>query len=113
MSDISLIQKEIEEIRKGNAQHYLDDTKNFKEIKDSIAELKNNRDDKHNELLEMLAPIQSHMKRVEPMIQSYEDNRVFMAELKSKGQVVLYCAGALLTVSAAYFVIKNWLISIK
>lgn len=71
-------------------------------------------DNKSKEKLDdFISEMSSHMKRVEPVILSWEENQIFLSQLKRRGGWIIYVASAIAVLSTAWFVIKNWLITLK
>jgi len=69
--------------------------------------------DSKEKLDTFIEEMSKHIKRVEPVILSWEENQIFLSELKKRGGWIIYIASAVAVISTAWFVIKNWLIALR
>lgn len=56
---------------------------------------------------------EEYRKRTEPVIKAFEDNKIFIAGAKKIAKNAVVLGGGLSVLSGAWYLIKNWFITLK
>ncbi len=129
--ELNLEEKKIlEDMKVGQAQHYLDDQKSFGEINKTL-EFQNKALARHEELLTISGEHNSHirkdltiamndisdikylLKRIEPMLIAHEEYATTLKIMKRWGGVIVTVSLALAAISGAWYIIKQFIINLK
>ena len=62
---------------------------------------------------EKLEKHDAYLKRTEPVIKAFEENKIFIAGAKKIGKNAVVLGGGLSVLSGAWYLIKHWLINLR
>jgi len=95
--------QKLEEQLKQNGQHFSFFTKNTLDLKKEIKDMLTAQNEENAR----------QYKEMKPVIDNFQDTTKALKYIKEKGGIILYMAGFIITVSGAWYIIKEFFINLK